>query len=85
MLKEEAKARQERLKRDGYDLGSWYGTRCEKCCEVYPELIVPNQFYGGCYYRCPVCGKRTEEKPMPWVSEEAWNKGEFVEEQIRMF
>ena len=85
MTKEEAKAIQDGLKEKGFDLGFWYGTGCAKCCDVFPELVVPNVLYGGVYFQCPVCGKRTEERPMPWVSAEAWNRGEFVDEQIRMF
>lgn len=84
MTKEEARANQERIARD-YDLAFWYGVRCRKCCGVFPRLMVADRFGGGCWYECEVCGKRTNEKVMPWVSEEAWNAGEFVSDQIKLF
>lgn len=85
MTKEEAKANQERIEDEGYNLGWWYGTWCEKCCGVFPKFEVSDAFGGGCWYQCEVCGKRTEEKSMPWQARDAWNRHEFLESQIRMF
>ena len=84
MTREEAKAEQDRLSSMGIDLGWYFGTRCEKCCGVYPRF----HDNGGtgrntCWYECDVCGKRTELHVMPWVAEEAWNRHEYQTSQIR--
>ena len=42
-------------------------------------------FGGGCWYECEVCGTRTEEKPMPWIAEKAWNNGELIPGQFSLF
>ena len=85
MTREEAKANQDRLEAEGYYLGFWYGTWCDKCCGVYPIiriLIGPEDL---CRYECEVCGKRTKAVSMPWIARDLWNAGEFLQEQIRMF
>ena len=85
MTAEEAKKHQDQIAADGWDLGFWYGTSCEKCCGVYPKLItgiMPNDL---CRYECEVCGKKTEAYSMPWLAEEAWNKGHFATAQRRFF
>lgn len=79
---EQAKRDQEELAKK-FDLGFWYGTKCEKCCGVYPAFRHSDLNGGGCWYECEVCGKRTEEVAMPWIAEEAWNAGQFREEQMR--
>ena len=66
-----------------YDLRWWYGVNCAKCCGVYPRYIT--EANGGRRYECDVCGKTTEPKAMPKDAEEAWNNGEFIEGQVRMF
>lgn len=67
----------------------YFGTNCEKCCEVYPRLCRrdTNDKYHDTYYKCDVCGKRTEYFGMPWVAAEAWNKHEYAGGgvQINMF
>lgn len=84
MTKEEAKAKQERIAKD-FNLGWWYGTRCEKCCEVYPKLDVEGSSADGrCFYTCEVCGKRTRGFGMPWQAEEAWNNHEYKSEYTQM-
>lgn len=77
MTKEKAKANQDRLSKD-YDLGFWYGTRCEKCCDVYPKLdFEGNDACADVFYFCEVCGKRTKGYSMPWIAEEAWNSHDY--------
>lgn len=87
MTKEEAKAVQDKIVSDGYKLDYWYGVNCEKCCGVYPKFRTYGDIAGHskCYYECEVCGKRTKPVEMPWIAEEAWNNGEFISEQIRLF
>lgn len=75
MTQEEAKAYQDKIVADGYELGWYFGTRCKKCCGVYPRFITSCSMNMKDYYRCDVCGKRTEEFEMPWLAEEAWNAG----------
>lgn len=84
MTAEEAKNRQEELSKH-YNLSFWYGTNCEKCCGVYPKLIVGGIQAMDCWYECEVCGKRTEPKPMPWLSEKDWNEGRFLDQQLSLF
>lgn len=85
MTAEEAKRNQDEISKH-YNLGHWYGTNCEKCCGVYPKLIVMGwQGRPDCWYECEVCGKRTEPKIMPYLSREDWNAGRFVENQICLF
>lgn len=82
MTKSEAKAEQGRLVKEGYNLAWWYGTDCDKCCEVYPKLMTcGNTANADCFYQCPVCGKKTKPQTMPWIARDAWNAGQFVEEQ----
>lgn len=83
MTAEEAKANQDRLKANGYDIGWWYGVKCKKCCGVYPKLMTSGGMDYKCWFQCEVCGRRTETKIMPWVSEKAWNKGEFVDDLLQ--
>lgn len=86
MTKEEAKAKQNELAQH-YNLSYWYGTNCEKCCEVYPKFRNFGDLGGHskCYYECEVCGKRTEPFDMPWQAKKAWNAHEYIAQQIRMF
>ena len=86
MTIEEAKAKQNEIAQH-YNLSYWYGTNCEKCCEVYPKFRTFGDLGGHskCYYECEVCGKRTELFDMPWQSEKAWNNHEYIAQQIRMF
>ena len=85
MTYEEAKENQDRIARD-YNLGWWYGLHCEKCCEVYPKLSTEGNLAGGdCFYECEVCGKRVRGFAMPWLARDAWNRGEFLTGQLKMF
>ena len=84
MTRTEAKAIQDDLEARGFKLGWYYGTNCEKCCGVYPKLVSSQQNGAGCWYECEVCGKRTDEHPMPWLARDAWNSHEFKFEQIKM-
>lgn len=85
MTREEAAANQKDLARR-YDLSFWYGTWCEPCCGVYPKFMsLHSNNPKDCFYQCEVCGKRTESFTMPWQARDAWNNGEFVEDQIRLF
>ena len=85
MTAREAANEQNRLRIMGYSLGYWFGTKCEKCCGVYPRFIKTGK--DDCFYQCDVCGKRTEPCVMPWVAEEAWNKHHYTGAgvQISMF
>jgi len=86
MTAEEAKENQERIIAEGFSLGFWYGTKCEKCCGVYPKLITHlDGFDDNCRYECEVCGKKTAHYKMPWIAEEAWNNREFVITQGILF
>ena len=80
MTAKEAKENQDRIEANGFDLGWWYGTRCQKCCGVYPKFMTSDGMNHACWFQCEVCGKRTKAQVMPWVAEEAWNNGEYVEE-----
>ena len=86
MTKAEAKAEQERLAARGFDLSMWYGTWCDKCCDVYPkfEIEIVHQMSGNCWYECPVCGKKSTKHIMPYLAWEAWNAGDFQQQQIRL-
>lgn len=84
MTAEEAKANQEEIAKN-YNLGWWYGVNCEKCCGVYPKSMRENSFArADCYYQCEVCGKRTAGYTMPWLSAEAWNNHEWINEYTQM-
>lgn len=74
MTRQEAKKHQSDIVAGGYKLEWWYGTRCSKCCEVFPKLMSTNDMKGRCFYQCEVCGRHTEPFDMPWQAEEAWNK-----------
>ena len=85
MTAEEAKRHQDQLVAEGWTLSFWYGTKCTKCCGVYPKIvthIAPNDL---CRYECEVCGKTTDPCSMPWLAEQAWNEGRFVSAQGRLF
>ena len=85
MTIEEAKAKQEKIAKH-YSLSWWYGTECEKCCEVYPKAeFEGNHACADIYYICEVCGKRTKGYEMIWLAKEAWNNGEYMQGQIRLF
>ena len=84
MTKREAIENQERLAQR-YNLGWWYGTMCEKCCDVYPKLMregSPSKEL--CYYECEVCGKRTEGFLMPWMATAAWNDHEYKTNAVQL-
>ena len=82
MTPEEAKRNQDEISQH-WNLSNWYGTRCEKCCGVYPKYVA--SYSGGSRYECEVCGKTTEPYSMPWLAEQAWNEGWFVSTQGRLF
>lgn len=84
MTREEAKAEQDRIA-EHFNLGWWYGTKCKPCCGVYPKIRTSDGFDARCWYECPVCGTRTEPFSMPWLAEEAWNRGELRPGQFSMF
>ena len=84
MTREEAEANQTRLA-EHFDLSFWYGTNCKKCCGVYPKLIVGIGPQDLCRYECEVCGTTTAAFKMPWLAEEAWNRGEFKLKQLKLF
>ena len=84
MTAEEAKANQDKLSKH-FDLSFWFGTKCRKCCGVFPRFMKSDAFGGGCWYECDVCGTRTAELPMPWIAEEAWNNGKVIPGQFSLF
>ena len=84
MTPEEAKNNQERLSKH-YNLGFWYGTKCEKCCGVFPKFMSTDGLESLCWYECEVCGKRTKKASMPWIVEEDWNSHRYEDGQIKMF
>ena len=81
MTREEAVSEQKRLSilYNG-KLDFWFGTNCEKCCDVYPRFVSrnTNDKYHSCAYRCDVCGKQTEWTGMPWQARDAWNNHEYM-------
>lgn len=84
MTRQEALANQERIAKN-YNLGWWYGTRCERCCGVLPKLETEgNMTDGRCFYQCEVCGKRTKGFQMPWMAERAWNNREYLTNAVQM-
>ena len=86
MTAEEAKKHQDQLVADGWSLSNWYGTKCEKCCGVYPKFVsVYKDGQDLCRYECEVCGKKTKAYSMPWLAEEAWNEGKFLTSQGKLF
>lgn len=87
MTEAEAKANQDRIIAQGYELGWWYGTGCRKCCGVYPKFMTADILSPeNDYYQCEVCGKRTRKMySMPWLAEAAWNNGEVTEPQMNIF
>lgn len=84
MTREEARQNQEEIAKH-FKLSYWCGTKCKRCCGVYPIFRTSDAFGGGCWYECEVCGTRTEEKPMPWIAEKAWNNGELIPWQFSLF
>jgi len=86
LTKAEAKAEQDRLVEKGMELRWWYGTNCEKCCGVYPKFQceLTNGMSGDVWYECPVCGKKSTKHIMPYLAWEAWNAGDFQQQQIRL-
>lgn len=80
MTAEEAKAEQEKLAKH-YRLSYWFGVNCIPCCGVFPKFMASFDNNALCWYECPVCGKRTERKAMPWLAEKDWNAGKFAETQ----
>ena len=84
MTREEAETEQRKLEIRGMNPGWWYGTSCEKCCGLYPRFRCDgSNNTKNCWYECDVCGKRTDRHEMPWAAREAWNRHEYMEEQIR--
>lgn len=81
MTIEEAREEQTRLSKY-FDLSYWYGTSCKKCCTVFPKFRNDGHV---CWYECPVCGARTEPRSIPWLAEEAWNRGDLSKTQMSLF
>lgn len=73
MTPEEAKAIQDKIVKDGYTLGFWYGVNCKKCHGVYPIFRNTKGIDDQCYYECQVCGRKTGLHDMPWQAQEEWN------------
>lgn len=84
MTAEEAKRNQDEISKH-YKLSYWYGTKCNKCCGVYPKLMATNGHNEMCWYECEVCGTKVEPQSMPWIAEREWNAGHFVQKQISFF
>lgn len=76
MTAQEAKKQQSDLAAKGYKLGWWFGTRCAKCCGVYPRFKTTDDMRGYCYYKCDVCGRESGRHDMPWEAEEDWNNSD---------
>ena len=83
MTKEQAKENQKRIA-EHYKLSHWYGTWCDKCCEVYPKLMIGKGLDADCWYECEVCGKRTDAYCMPWMARDAWNNRQFLDSYRQM-
>ena len=78
MTQEQAMAEQERIVKDGYKLGWWYGTNCRKCCGVFPKFMKAYTAAGGkCFYQCDVCGRKSGLHEMPWLARDDWNEMDF--------
>lgn len=84
MTAKEAKEKQDRIAQH-YNLGWWYGTDCEKCCGIFPKLMMSGATsHEQCYYQCEVCGKRSEPCLMPWIARDKWNDHEYVQEEKQL-
>ena len=66
------------LAKRGADLGWYYGTKCEKCCGVFPKFFTEETFAAKGFYVCMVCGKESRHRSMAHLARESWNNGEFV-------
>ena len=86
MTQQEAMQEQKRLEISGFNLGWYFGTRCEKCCGVYPRYLTRdvNDKYHSAYYKCDVCGKQTEYYGTPQQAEEAWNNHKYMGEGVQL-
>lgn len=84
MTKQEAIKEQERLAQ-AYNLGWWFGTDCEKCCDVFPRFckLDINDKYHDCYYKCDVCGKQTDYYGMPSQAADAWNNHRYLGQGVQ--
>lgn len=80
MTQREAETEQKLLEIKGFNLGWYFGTKCEKCCGVFPRLCIRDiqDKYHDTYYKCDVCGKQTEYYGMPKQAEDAWNRHEYM-------
>ena len=77
---------QRELAEAGFDIAWWFGVKCDKCCDLFPRLIVEDTSRALCWYECDECGRRTGRFEMPWQAQDAWNRGEFeFEGQPRLF
>ena len=58
MTQQEAMMEQKMIQIKGFNLGSWFGTNCEKCCGVFPRSCRrdTNDKYRDVFYKCDVCG-----------------------------
>ena len=86
MTREEAIRQQQMLQLKGFSLSWWYGTKCEKCCDVYPRFCKKdtNDKYHSVFYKCDVCGKQTDLYGMPWQAQEAWNDHKYAGEGVQL-
>ena len=79
--KYELKSKAEIMKKQedlGENAGWYFGTWCEKCCDVFPALMTEDSFENKAYYVCLVCGKESKHFGMPWQCRDSWNKGEYL-------
>jgi len=80
MTQREAILEQKMMQIKGINLGWYFGTDCEKCCDVYPRLVHRNvtDKYHDTAYKCDVCGKQTEWTCWSSTARDAWNKHEYM-------
>ena len=88
MTEAEAIERQKRLA-EHYDLSFWYGTKCRKCCSVYPKFMTLecSTIKRDCWYECEVCGRKTHRHEMPYLARDEWNGMDFepIPRQMTIF
>jgi len=86
MTQQEAVMEQKLMQIKGMNLAWYFGTDCEKCCEVYPRLVKRNvtDKYHDTAYRCDVCGKQTEWSGLISQARDAWNNHQYMGEGVQL-
>lgn len=71
---EEEKEHQRKL---GKMLSFYYGTRCKRCCGVFPAYFTTDGFESRGYYVCLVCGRESKNGAMEHLARANWNASRY--------